>query len=97
MNIFKIKEKKFYNLDGSTELSDKVLIKPLDYPIFSPVVVCYYEVYNQKGGLINSPGNITMDTPEEWGNDDVVLLNKFAEKLGVEIIEEYNKENDSNT
>ena len=91
MEIFKIKEKEFYNLDGSKEISNKALIRVHDYKIFSPRVMCYYEIYNQKGELINLPINISIDTPEEWGNDDMFLVYEFAKKLGVEILGEYHE------
>lgn len=79
-----IKPKLFYEVDGTKKEAYSILLKVFDYTLFSTSLTCYYELYDKDNTLINEGKNLTIPTPESWGEDDNVVVDYFFKAIGVE-------------
>jgi hypothetical protein len=82
---FKITPKGVFDVDGNqVGSSDKVLLRSLGYKPFDTEVSFYVEHQDADGNTLRGY-NKTIPVPEEWGQDDMVLINAVASSIGVAI------------
>ncbi len=90
MENFNIQPKLFYNIDGTTKTGTSILLRVLPYSLFSSSITCYYEIKDENNQLINEGKNLTIPTPDNWGENDKIVLDAFAKELKVSLIYETN-------
>lgn len=88
--LFKIESKNiYYKTSGELQaVAEYILIRPLPYTLFSSNVSAYVEFLDMSKQKIFDGFNKNIPTPENWGTDDNVVINAFAEALKVVILPE---------
>jgi hypothetical protein len=86
---FKIEPKNVYNADGGViGVAEKAMIYCLGYQLFSPTIPFYFQYLDAEGVQLRD-GNITVNTPENWGTDDTVAVDAAKTHLNiVQVVEE---------
>jgi hypothetical protein len=77
--LFIVKPEGFYN-DKGTQIDTLsiLLVRIINFQAFSSVVEGYIEKRNEKNELLKSGYNVTINTPDNWGADDMVVIKAFA-------------------
>lgn len=71
--------------EKNPEQAAKVIIRPLQYTLFSPTIGAYIEFQSEEGKTLIQGFNKYINTPEDWGKDDFTVIQSFIDALNLKI------------
>jgi hypothetical protein len=89
--LFNIKPQEYFNSKGKVIDTFEIVLIRFSYSGFATSIQAYVEKRNARNEQLEMGFNVSIDTPENWGVDDMDVIKVFAAhpKVGCEVLDFY--------